>query len=101
MFIIECPWCGPRDQSEFTAHGEAHLTRPQNPAELTDAQWGDYLFFRHNPKGVAYERWTHIHGCRRWFNLARNTADDRIYGSYKPGENAPQIPPEPAAEARR
>lgn len=101
MFIIECPWCGPRDQSEFTAHGEAHIARPQHPAELTDAEWGDYLFFRHNPKGVAYERWTHTHGCRRWFNIARNTATDQIYRSYRPDEPRPAIPAQPTAESHR
>lgn len=91
MFIIECPWCGKKDQSEFTAHGEAHIIRPENPAEQTEEQWGDYVFFRSNPKGVHYERWVHSHGCRRWFNVARNTLTDHIYASYKPGEAKPEI----------
>ncbi len=90
MFIIECPWCGQRDQSEFSAHGEAHIVRPEDPASLSDEQWGDYVFFRHNPKGQHSERWVHTHGCRRWFNIARNTATDEIYASYKPGETAPK-----------
>jgi len=51
MFIIECPWCGKRDQSEFTAHGEAHIARPPDPSSCDDKEWGDYLFFRQNPKG--------------------------------------------------
>ena len=91
MFIIECPWCGKKDQSEFTAHGEAHILRPENPAEQTEEQWGDYVFFRSNTKGVHYERWVHSHGCRRWFNVARNTLTDHIYASYKPGEAKPEI----------
>jgi heterotetrameric sarcosine oxidase delta subunit len=89
MFIIDCPWCGKRDQSEFTANGEAHIERPQNPATLSDVEWANYLFFRNNPKGLHFERWNHTHGCRRWFNIARNTATNEIYGSYKPGEQAP------------
>jgi hypothetical protein len=24
MLLIPCPWCGPRDASEFTCGGEAH-----------------------------------------------------------------------------
>ena len=28
MLIIECPYCGPRDQSEFSNGGEAHVKRP-------------------------------------------------------------------------
>lgn len=89
MFIIDCPWCGKRDQSEFAAHGEAHIERPQNPETLSDEEWANYLFFRKNPKGLHFERWNHTHGCRRWFNIARNTATNEFYGSYKPGEPAP------------
>jgi len=89
MYIIECPWCGKRDQAEFTAHGEAHIERPKDPASLTDEQWGDYIFFRDNPKGLHAERWTHSHGCRRWFNILRNTASNAFYASYKPGQKRP------------
>ena len=89
MFIIECPWCGARDQSEFSYHGEAHIIRPTDPQTCDEQQWGDYLFFRANPKGMHYERWVHAHGCRRWFNVARDTATDRIYESYKPGAPKP------------
>jgi len=93
MYIIECPWCGERDQSEFAAHGEAHIARPADPASLSDEQWGDVLFFRHNPKGLHFERWNHVHGCRRWFNIARNTATYELYASYKPGEPRPEVDP--------
>ncbi|HET8728665.1 MAG TPA: sarcosine oxidase subunit delta, partial [Alphaproteobacteria bacterium] len=34
MFLISCPWCGPRDQREFKPGGEAHIVRPLQPAEL-------------------------------------------------------------------
>ncbi len=94
MFLITCPWCGERDQTEFSCHGEAHIARPQHPQQLSDEQWGDYVFFRSNTKGVHYERWVHTHGCRRWFNAARNTVTDYIYGTYKPGEPAPEICPD-------
>ena len=64
--------------------------RPENPQELSDEAWGDYLFFRKNPKGIHFERWVHIHGCRRWFNAVRNTHSDRIYATYKPAEPLPR-----------
>ena len=86
---ICCPWCGEREQTEFSYHGEAHIVRPPRPAELSDEQWADYVFFRKNPKGVHYERWMHAFGCRRYFNMARNTATGQIYGSYKMGEAPP------------
>ena len=31
MLLIECPWCGARDESEFTYGGEAHIVRPEDP----------------------------------------------------------------------
>ena len=52
MFIIDCPWCGKRDQSEFNCGGEAHIVRPKNPPDLSDDQWADYLFMRKNIKGI-------------------------------------------------
>jgi|HigsolmetaAR203D_1030402.scaffolds.fasta_scaffold00088_2 heterotetrameric sarcosine oxidase delta subunit len=92
MFVISCPWCGPREQREFSYGGEAHIVRPRNADELTDEAWADYLFMRKNPKGLHYERWVHSHGCRRWFNVARNTATDEILAVYRMGEAPPDLP---------
>ena len=56
---------------------------------------------RSNPKGLHFERWRHIHGCGRWFNLARDTVSDRILAVYEMGEPRPKIArPEAAASAR-
>ena len=86
MFIIKCPYCGERDHSEFSYGGEAHIVRPKQPTELSDDQWAEYLFMRKNIKGLQYERWNHSHGCRRWFNMSRDTSNDKIYSVYKIGE---------------
>lgn len=91
MLIVNCPWCGDRDVTEFAYGGEAHIARPLDPDSLTDEQWGDYVFFRKNTKGIHYERWMHAHGCRRWFNAVRDTVTDEFFGSYKPEEPAPKI----------
>ena len=88
--LIECPWCGARDESEYSYGGEAHITRPKDPDKLTDAEWADYLHMRDNPKGAHMERWSHTHGCRRWFNAVRNTITHEITAVYKPGEKAPK-----------
>ena len=90
MFLIKCPWCGERDQSEFGYGGEAHITRPENSAEMSDSEWADYVFHRKNTLGVHYERWVHSHGCGQWFNAARNTATDEWIGFYKMDEKPPQ-----------
>ena len=46
MFLINCPYCGERDQQEFKAGGEAHIERPKQPTELSDDEWAEYLFMR-------------------------------------------------------
>ncbi len=91
MFLINCPHCGERDQSEFTCGGEAHIVRPKNPPEMTDDQWADYLFMRKNIKGIQFERWNHINGCRQWFNVARNTATDEILKVYNMGDQPHKV----------
>lgn len=83
MLYIPCPWCGLRDETEFTCGGEAHLKRPKNPAKTNDEEWNDYLFMRKNPKGEHHELWYHSYGCRRWFNVARDTVSYQILASYK------------------
>ena len=91
MMLIPCPWCGPRDEVEFRYGGEAHIVRPLDPAALDDAAWADYLHMRANPKGALAERWLHWAGCRRWFNLLRDTASHRILAVYRIGESPPAI----------
>ena len=91
MFLINCPYCGERDQNEFSCGGEAHIVRPKNPPDLTDDQWADYLFMRKNIKGIQFERWNHSNGCRTWFNVARNTATDEILKIYNMREQPPHV----------
>lgn len=93
MLMITCPWCGPREQTEFAYGGEAHIPRPANPDTLTDAQWADYLFMRKNPRGRHREQWNHVFGCRRWFNIERDTVTYAIASVYKPGEKPPEPRP--------
>jgi sarcosine oxidase subunit delta len=89
MLLIECPWCGERDESEFSYAGEAHISRPLETEKLSDEQWADYLFMRKNPKGLHREQWLHAAGCRRFFNVERDTLTYKISGSYKAGEQPP------------
>ena len=71
MQLIECPWCGPREETEFHYGGQAHVAYPDDPAALTDEQWAHYVFFRANPKGIFAERWCHNAGCR-WSHRPRH-----------------------------
>ena len=92
MLIIVCPWCGARDQSEFAYGGEAHRALPGEPDALSDAQWADYLFMRRNTRGRHLEQWSHAFGCRRWFNVERDTVTCEIRSTYAAGERAPEEP---------
>jgi sarcosine oxidase subunit delta len=86
MLLISCPWCGPRDETEFSYGGEAHIARPADPYALSDLEWADYLFMRANTRGLYREQWCHSAGCRQWFNVARHTVTYQIVAVYKIGE---------------
>ena len=85
MLIIDCPHCGPREEAEFACGGEAHIARPLAENSISDAEFADYLFLRDNPKGMFLERWRHTAGCRRWFNVARDTVTHEIVEIYPMG----------------
>lgn len=78
MFLIQCPWCGDRAETEFRYGGEAGIARPQDPYAISDAEWADYLFFRSNRRGAHRELWNHGQGCRRWFEVERDTVSYKI-----------------------
>ncbi|HVL86083.1 MAG TPA: sarcosine oxidase subunit delta [Pseudonocardia sp.] len=92
MLLIPCPWCGPRDETEFHYGGAAHVAYPPDPAALSDEEWGRYLFVRANPEGAFAERWSHADGCRRWFNAVRDTRTYEIRAVYRAGEPRPVLP---------
>ncbi len=90
MLEIYCPYCGEmRAEEEFHYAGEAHIIRPVDPESISDEQWGRYLFHRKNTKGSHQEMWVHATGCRKFFNVTRNTVTYQIENVYKMGESAP------------
>jgi heterotetrameric sarcosine oxidase delta subunit len=94
MLQISCPWCGPRDETEYHYGGQAHVAYPEDPAALSDEEWAAYLFFRDNPKGPFAERWVHSTGCRRWFNVVRDTRTYEVLAVYTNRDPRPEIGPE-------
>ena len=87
--LVPCPWCGERDESEFSFGGEAHLERPNE--SCSDKNWTEYIFMRKNIKGENKERWNHSSGCRQWFNAIRDTTTNTFLQISKPGENYTNI----------
>jgi sarcosine oxidase subunit delta len=86
MLLIPCPYCGPRDETEFSYGGEAGVSRPTQSDQLSDAEWADYLFMRRTPRGRHVEQWCHSAGCRRWFNIERNTVTLRVTSPAETGK---------------
>ena len=79
MQIFHCPFCGLRDETEFTYFGEPKA-RPE-PAEATsDADWAAYLYVNANPKGEAREIWLHL-TCMESFAMTRDTATHAVLDS--------------------
>jgi len=87
MFLIYCPHCCEhREEEEFHVKGQAHIARPLDPEALSDEEWGNYLYFRKNPRGLHHELWVHSAGCRKFFNVTRDTVTYEIKEVYKVGE---------------
>lgn len=69
MYLIRCPHCGPRAQTEFTYQRTTDsVVDPAAPA--CDAM--RTLFTRANPMGADDEIWRHTYGCRAWLVLTRD-----------------------------
>lgn len=92
MLLITCPYCGPRDDSEFSYGNQAHVARPVETMKTKDEEWGEYLYLRENTKGPFAERWCHTAGCRKWFNVVRDTYTHEVLATYKAGEPMPTLP---------
>ncbi len=92
MLLIHCPYCDETlPEVEFTYAGEAHIARPENPSEMSDDDWQQFLFMRDNVKGDHFERWRHLHGCGRFFNAVRNTITDKFLTTYEAGAPRPDL----------
>ena len=77
MLILDCPFCGPRYHSEFLYGGDAGRRRPAHD-DPDAARWTDYVFLRDNPRGRHVEYWQHVHGCRAWLRVTRDTATHEV-----------------------
>jgi heterotetrameric sarcosine oxidase delta subunit len=86
MLLVPCPYCGPRDETEFTYGGPSHIARPD--LDATDREWTRYLYHRDNPDGPFRERWLHTFGCARWFNAVRDTSTHEFLETYAMGVSA-------------
>lgn len=76
MLVIVCPFCGPRNNDEFTYQGEMKA-RP-NVNETDPTEWRSYLYTKSNTSGWVRERWFHVSGCRRYLMIERHNVTNEI-----------------------
>ena len=67
---IPCPFCGPRDVSEFRYGGQI-LAQPAAGGNLPEVQ---------------DERWYHRYGCRRWLTARRDVRTNEVHETGWLGE---------------
>lgn len=73
---IACPFCGLRDHSEFAYGGDGAIVYPA--LDATVEAWHEAVFLRENLRGVQTETWQHVHGCRMWLRVERDTLTHEI-----------------------
>ena len=78
MLIIDCPFCGPRDHSEFSYGEDASISYP-DVDNLDLEAWYEAVFERENPRGPHLEKWHHQQGCRMWLVVERDTVTHEIF----------------------
>ncbi len=88
MQHFPCPFCGPRDETEFHFAVEAGHARPEPAAAVSDAAWSSYLYENASPKGSAREVWLHL-TCGEYFIMTRDTVSREVTGSEALPGHAP------------
>ena len=78
MLKIPCPFCGPRNESEFIHGGPAKDQRSEDPSTVSDQDWVEWLTVPNNPVGFTREKWWHVRGCGRWVTIRRHTVTHEI-----------------------
>jgi len=75
MQQFNCPFCGNRDQSEFTYVREVAAV----PAlDAATHEWQQFIYQRDNPCGAHAEWWHHNHGCRQMLEIVRDTLTHEV-----------------------
>ena len=88
MQVFHCPFCGPRNETEFHFAAEAGKPRPEPADDVSDAQWAEYLYNNVAPRGQAREVWVHL-TCGEFFVMTRDTVTRKVLASEPlPGRRA-------------
>lgn len=83
MVVIPCPYCGPRNVSEFAYKGESR--RRPDVASATPTDWREYLYVHDNRSGWTAEGWYHRAGCRKVIRVERHTLTNEVRSAERLG----------------
>jgi sarcosine oxidase subunit delta len=82
VILLPCPYCGPRNASEFRYVGE--MSERPDPNATSTEEWRTFLYVRDNPAGWTTETWFHSAGCRQHFVAERHTVSNEVRSSRLP-----------------
>jgi len=82
---IPCPYCGPRGNDEFAFRGGVTPPRPEGD---DPEAWHRHVYLRDNVAGPQREYWQHVHGCRAWLVVTRDTRTHAVLAA-EPAEQQP------------
>lgn len=88
MQVFPCPFCGPRNETEFHFMAEAGKVRPDTTQAINDAQWAAYLHSQRNEKGTVREVWMHL-PCQELFIMERDSVTMEVLGLTALRKGAP------------
>ncbi len=69
---LSCPFCGPRDETEFHFGGEAGKTRPEPAAEVSGGPWAATSTDREPERPDRARSGCHF-ACGEFFAMERDT----------------------------
>ncbi|MCH9675483.1 MAG: sarcosine oxidase subunit delta [Gammaproteobacteria bacterium] len=86
--LICCPFCGVRENNEFSVLGDAQLTERPDPSGANAAHaFHEYVHLRANPAGAHRELWYHEAGCRAWLVVTRDTLTHEVHSVHLANEH--------------
>ena len=77
MQQINCPWCGPRAQTEFEYLCDSAAVETDFQSEDTEMAL-QRIFLRDDDIGFHHEIWQHALGCRGWLKVDRHNLTHEI-----------------------
>ncbi|MCZ4351223.1 sarcosine oxidase subunit delta [Roseovarius aestuarii] len=87
MQIFTCPFCGPRNETEFHFAGELGKIRPATAEKITAQEWASYLYTQRNEKGRVQEVWMHL-TCSELFVMERDSVSMQVLDTRSLREDA-------------